>query len=207
MRSALLELVIPSVCPGCDLPRREGEPLLCDLCRRSLIPLYEVARIPTALAYEGTGARLTQRFKFDGRKDALAVLLEPLLERAKDFDVDGVVPVSRHLVRVRELGFDPVYELARAFAARAQLPFWPRVLHRTRPTPPQTGLKPPERRANVRGSFSARRRALRGRKVLLLDDVATTGSTLREAAQALRRQAGARRVVRLALAGTPNRAL
>ena len=78
-----------------------------------------------------------------------------------------------------------------------------RVLWRAHPVRPQTGLSPAERRANVRGSFAAARGALRGRRVLLLDDVATTGATLREAARVLRTRAGARAIVLAAAAGTP----
>lgn len=157
----------------------------------------------TALAYEGTAARLVQRFKFERRLDALEVLLEPLVARVAGLRADGVVPVPRHPRRVRELRSDPAFDLARALARRARLPLWSRALHRTRPTPPQTDLPPPERRANVRGSFGAAAGSLAGLRVLLVDDVATTGATLAEATRVLRARSRARAVVRVALAGTP----
>lgn len=204
MRFALLELLIPSVCPGCDTARREGEPLLCPKCRRALAPLHSLRGIRTALAYERMGARLIQRFKFDGRRDALRVLLPTLVERARGLNAEGIVPVPRHLTRVRELGSDPVYELGRALARELGRPLWAGCLRRSRATQPQTGLGPRERRANVAGSFSARPRGLQGRRVLLVDDVTTTGATLREAAKVLRRDTRVRWVIPLALAGTPN---
>ncbi len=203
MRSALLELLAPSVCPACDLPRRPGTARLCSRCRLRLAPLRELRGVHTALAYDETGARLVQRFKFDGRRDALHVLLEPLVERVRELRVDSIVPVPRHLQRVRELGRDPVYELARALGKRTGMPLRAGVLRRTRPTPPQTGLSPRARRTNVAGSFAAQPGALRGRRTLLLDDVITTGATLAAAAAELRRTAEPRLLVPLALAGTP----
>lgn len=203
MLTELLELLIPSVCPGCDRPRREGQPLLCAGCQRELEPLAELQGVPTVLAYRGRAARLVRRFKFDGRRDALAVLVPPLTARVEGLEIDGIVPVPRHRSRVAELGADPVYELARRLSAQLGLPLCHRVLRRSRPTPPQTGLSPAERRRNVLGSFEARERSLRARSVLLLDDVTTTGSTLAEAARVLREFTAARRVLPLALAGTP----
>jgi len=203
MRSSLLELLAPSVCPACDVARSPGTPQLCGRCRLELSPLRELRGIPTALAYDATGARLVQRFKFEARRDALCVLLEPLVERVRELQVDGVVPVPRHAHRVRELGLDPVHELARALTRRLGLPLLTDVLRRSRPTTAQTGLSPSARRRNVAGSFVARHGALRGRRVLLLDDVITTGATLGAAAGELRRRARPRALVPLALAGTP----
>ena len=168
-----------------------------------LAPLRRLRGVRTVLAYDGTGAQLIQRFKFDGRRDALCVLLEPLIERVAELRVDSLVPVPRHPARVRELGRDPVYELARALGRRTGLPLPRGVLRRTRATPPQTDLSPRDRRTNVAGSFAARPGALCGRRTLLLDDVITTGATLAAAASELRRTAKPRTLLPLALAGTP----
>ena len=202
MRAALLELIVPSVCPGCDEPRAEGRPLLCAACAAALVLLPGLRAAHTAIAYEGKGAELLRRFKFEHRRDALRVLLDFLVERVRGQQFEGVVPVPRHPGRVRELGVDPTFELGRDLARRTGQPLWDGVLGRSRPPPTQTGLGPADRRRNVRGSFRARRAALRGRSVLLLDDVTTTGATLDEAAVTLREEAGARRVLRVALAGT-----
>jgi predicted amidophosphoribosyltransferase len=169
--------------------------------------LRELRGVPTAIAYEGTGARLVQRFKFEGRRDALEVLLAGLLERARELTgelrIDGIVPVPRHPRRVRELGADPVHQLGLALAAGLGLPLLARALRRTRWTPPQTDLSPAERCSNVAGSFVARPGSLIGRRALLLDDVTTTGATLAAARRELRHRACARTVAALALAGTP----
>jgi len=159
--------------------------------------------VHTAIAYAGTGEQLIRRYKFDSRLDALAVLLEPLQRRLQALPPGPLVPVPRHPSRVRQQAADPVHRLARALARRSGRELCDRVLWRARPAPPQSGLGAAERTRNVLGSFAARAGALRGREVLLLDDVTTTGATLREAARTLREQAGARRVHRAALAGTP----
>jgi ComF family protein len=172
-----------------------------------LLPLRELRGIATALAYQGTGARLVQRFKFEGRRDALEVLLAALLERAlglvADLRVDGIVPVPRHRRRVLELGADPVHALGAALSSGLGVPLFSRSLRRTRVTPPQTGLSPAERLRNVAGSFGARGGSLIAQRILLLDDVITTGATLAVAGRELRTHAGARSVIPLALAGTP----
>jgi len=200
--AALLELLIPSVCPACDAPRRPGETLLCARCAAELTPLARLGAAHTALAYRGAALLLLRRFKYEGRRDALAVLLEPLVARLCALEVDAIVPVPRHPERVRELRADPVHLLARSAARRIGVPLRDDVLRRTRPTPPQTSLALEERRRSPRGSFAARPGALHGRSVLLLDDVTTSGATLEAAARALRLDAGARRVECAALAGT-----
>jgi ComF family protein len=200
---ALLELVVPSVCPACDRPRAAGDTLLCRDCARSLRRLERVRAVHTALAYEGTGMELLRRFKFEGRKDALEVLAAALAARARALPFDAIVPIPRHLARLRSEGAEPTYLLARALGRALDLPVLDRALARTRPTPPQTGLSAAARRANVAGSFRAPAGALARRRVLLLDDVTTTGATLIEAARCLRAASGARRIVLAAAAGTP----
>lgn len=206
MRAELLELIAPSVCPACDTPRAPGQELLCVACAAGLQRWPRLRAVRTALAYEGTAALLLRRYKFDARGDALPILLEPLVERVRELRFDAVVSVPRHRRRIREQGADPVYDLGRALARACARPHHGRVLTRTRATPPQTDLSTEARRRNVRDSFAARPAALRGRSVLLLDDITTTGATLLEAARALRR-ARPRRVFRVALAATPPHAL
>ena len=199
---SLLELLVPSVCPACDRTRAAGELLLCPACAPGLRALSELGRVATAVAYERTGLVLLRRFKFEDRRDALRVLLEPLTARVRTLPADGIVAVPRHRRRLREQGSDPVWTLARALARRTGLEHLRGALCRTRPAPPQAGLRPEERRRNVLGSFRARG-DLRGRRILLLDDVTTTGSTLLEAARELRRGARPRQVIPVAVAGTP----
>lgn len=200
MRAALLELLAPSVCPVCDRARPAGEPLLCPAAACAPDPLLWLGGVRTAFAYEGAGLELVRRFKFEGRRDALDVICALLFARIERLPFDVIVPVPRHRKRVRSLGADPVYELARALARATRRPLMAGVLRRSRPTLPQTGLSVGSRRRNVAGSFAASR-ALPDR-VLLLDDVATTGATLAQAARTLR-ASGATRLLQVAAAGTP----
>ncbi len=165
--------------------------------------LPRLRAVHTAIAYEGTGLELVRRFKFDRRRDARELLVAWLLARMRALAFDVIVPLPRHVARVRSEGCDPVHELAKQLARNTGAPLVERALRRARPTPPQTGLSIAGRRANVAGSFAAEPGRLAGRRVLLLDDVATTGATLAEAARALRRTSGAKRIILAAVAGTP----
>ncbi len=202
MLRGLLELVAPSVCPACDAVRVEGAPLLCETCDGGLEALARLGRVRTAFTYRGTALRLIQRLKFESRRDALDVLVPALALRIARLPVDVLVPVPRHWTRIRREGCDPVHDLARALARQSGVPLFGRVLRRARAVPPQTGLGLALRAENVRGSFRAAPRALRGMRVLLFDDVTTTGATLLEAERALA-PAEPRRVVPVAVCGTP----
>ncbi len=113
---------------------------------------------------------------------------------------DLVVPVPLHPRRLRARGFNPATLMARSLARHFRVRLDPVALRRVRDTPSQTHLDRRARRRNVSGAFVARERV--PPRVWLVDDVVTTGSTLGEAARALRR-AGARSVVGVCAARTP----
>ena len=200
---ALFELVVPSVCPACDAPRRPREPLLCAFCDRGVRRLLRLRAVHTAIAYEGTGLELVRRAKFEHRRDARALLSAWLAERVRGLRFDAIVPLPRHVVRVRAEGCDPVHALAAELGREFGVPVRDGALQRARLTPPQTGLSTGARRRNVAGSFAVEAGALEGLRVLLVDDVATTGATLAEAARTLRGESGASGIVLAAVAGTP----
>jgi ComF family protein len=117
---------------------------------------------------------------------------------------DLVVPVPLHWRRRLARGYNQAAAIARPLACRLGLPA-AEALARCRPTPPQTALPRPARRHNPRGAFAVparHRRRLAGRRVLLVDDVVTTGATLDAAARALL-AAGAAEVHAVAVARTP----
>ena len=103
---------------------------------------------------------------------------------------------------MRERGYNQALELAKPLARALGIPLDRDLLTRTRATPAQTGLDAAARRRNLRGAFSLTATRTLPEHVVLLDDVMTTGATLRECAQALRR-AGAARVDVWALARAP----
>jgi ComF family protein len=112
--------------------------------------------------------------------------------------IDLLVPVPLHPQRQQARGYNQAELLARAFGASVALPVETAWLHRVRDTRQQVGLGPRERHANVTDAFYAED-ALAGRVLLLIDDVCTTGATLRACAAAAH-TAGAQAVYALTLA-------
>ncbi len=183
----------------------------CGACRR-LQPPFSLLR--AAWSYDGPMAAVVRGLKFR-RLDYLgAHLARDLREvapgRGEAFDL--VVPVPLHWRRRWVRGYNQAERIARPLGRLLGVPC-AELLRRRRATRPQTGLVREERLANPRGAFALRggrgrpvpsraRRRLEGGRVLLVDDVVTTGATLRAVAEVLR-QAGAREVVALAAARTP----
>ncbi|MFC2023639.1 ComF family protein [Chloroflexota bacterium] len=106
--------------------------------------------------------------------------------RPVGFEPDVIVPVALHPSRESARGYNQAAFLARELSDRLGPPIVPDVLERVKDTIPQVGLGSQERQQNVRGAFVCKRGELMGRRVLLVDDVCTTGSTLEAAASALR---------------------
>ena len=129
-------------------------------------------------------------------------MTEGCQEFLAEFDVDLMVPVPLHPKRLRWRGFNQSLLLARQVSRRYDVPVDPFVLERRRETVAQTQLTEEERRQNVRGAFEADpKKSLKGRRVLLVDDVYTSGATVNECSRVLMR-AGAREVTVLTLART-----
>jgi ComF family protein len=138
----------------------------------------------------------------------LSALAEPLGDLLADFWIqaperaDAVVPVPLHAARQRERGYNQAALLAHRVGRRAGAPVHPNALRRVRATAVQMSLNASDRKTNVAGAFECADQAMRGKQVLLIDDVCTTGATLDACAVALR-SAGAASVRGLALARTP----
>src|SRR5690606_11591868 len=126
-----------------------------------------------------------RRFKFSRRADLARVLARRLPWPCPGAAAAlSVVPVSLHYTRLVERGFNPSGLLARELCRRVGARFAPELLERSRATPQQSRLPARERQSNVHGAFRAHPAAA-GRRVVLLDDVLTTGATARACCQAL----------------------
>ena len=207
--SGVLDLLAPPNCPGCSLPvaaLRSGAGF-CAACG-PLVALAPHAWQPpaanaAALAFQGPVADAIRRFKYGGRLSIGKPLGELLATAALPLagSVDSVVPVPLHPRKLRERGWNPSLLLARPVARALGVALRPHWLVRARETRVQAGLCRADRQRNVAGAFRARP-VSSGERVLLIDDVRTTGATLDEAARTLR-EAGCS-VTTLALAWAPD---
>jgi ComF family protein len=208
---ATIEPVPAPWCAGCG--RTVALPGLCGECRAEPPALCGVR---SAGLLAGPLRKAVHRLKYRGGSNLGPALAALLVGPARHLlpDVRGsrsrlaagelVVPVPLHAQRRRERGYNQSQALAAPLARVLGLECAPEAALRVRPTLPQVGLSRAERRLNVRGAFAASG-LVRGRTVLLVDDVATTGSTLGAAAAACR-DAGAACVVAVTLAREGERA-
>jgi ComF family protein len=167
-------------------------------CRRCREREFAFRRAVAALRYGAAVRAVILAIKFERRREAIPLLAGPMaaaLREAKlDRRVDVVVAVPLHPLRRYHRGFDQSECLAAALAARLALPHVEGALLRHRFTSPQSLRRRRERSAALDGAYVAlRRRRIRGKTVLLVDDVMTSGATADAAARALLR-GGARRV-------------
>ncbi len=207
----LLDLVFPPRCAGC---RARGA-LLCATCRAACRPVPAAANAAAHSALGSPYLRSTAGvFRFDGPLRQAVHMLKyrrrrrvarPLGRLMADYvarsglEIDAIVPVPLHRDRLRERGFNQAALLAAALAERLGVPIEEHGLRRLRSTGQQAGLGRQARLHNVDGAFGWVAATPPPARVLLVDDVLTTGATIAAAAQALC-EAGAVSVDALALA-------
>ena len=192
----MLDLIAPRTCVACDqrldvLDIAPGaERGFCAACGPLLEPIQDG---PAAYEYGGPLADAVQRFKYGGREDvgaSLGRLVTPLASRHRG-QVDAVVPVPLHPRRRARRGFNQAAQLAAPLASALGVPMKRRWMRRVRDTPAQAKLGFAARATNLDDAFAAR--GVAGARILLFDDVLTTGATL-NAARATLERAGAARV-------------
>jgi len=223
----VLSLLFPPRCEVCGLLQ---EPVVCDrclahfqrvtepYCRQCGLPFDPLAKAAThcpdcredpppfdaaraAGRYGGALRRAIHLFKYDGVRAMAGPLGQFTLETVElPFPIDCLCPVPLHPKREAMRGFNQSRLLADALGAGWGTPVEAGMLERVQNTPPQMSLPAGERRQNIRGAFTVTGNAA-GRAIGLVDDVFTTGSTLRECSLMLKR-AGAARVLVISVART-----
>ena len=203
-------------CPACykDLPFIKKSCLLCalplpsdsghwqELCvscqKKPPPPDYTFA----ALHYRAPLRRALHELKFRRQLRYARALgniwLQSLLTDSRGFAgeedrPDLLLPVPLHPVKLGQRGFNPSYELARPLAEFLKVPLAVQTSRRIKNTEPQLKLSPSQRRRNLKGAFEVNPKDVRGKYVVILDDVITSGATVYELARTLRRK-GARRI-------------
>lgn len=191
--TAVLDVVYPPRCLLCD---EYAEPF-CLACRATITPMESETAPPaglTGVACVGLheealrSAVLNLKFRREvALARPLAELLALELERQRPvWRPDALVPAPMHWMRAWERGLNHTDLLARSLGRVTELPVLA-VLRRSRKAPPQVGLEAEERKRNLRGAIAMDDRAnVRGLRLVVLDDVRTTGSTLSECAATLR---------------------
>ncbi len=183
-----LPVIKTPLCSICGIPfNGSGDDHPCGSCLASPPP-YRAAR--AALRYEGACRELLHRFKYQQRshlRRPLGLLTAELLAPfATAWQPDLLIPVPLHQKRLQKRGFNQAVLLAELLSRQWQIPLLRQGLARTRLTTPQVELDRAQRCTNLRGAFTAPcPAAIAGKRVMLVDDVFTTGSTLAESARTL----------------------
>ncbi|MCK9432406.1 MAG: ComF family protein [Candidatus Omnitrophica bacterium] len=207
------------VCPACREKIEENLPPFCSRCGRHL-PAEAVKKntCPHCLdmefyfdrafspcVYTGTVKKLIREFKYSG-KDYLGRMLGEMMNdfirqyRLPVEHLDFIIPLPLHRSRLREREFNQAEVLSRIISGQAGIKILERAIIRMRPTGTQTELDLRKRRLNMEGSFRViLPEEIRGKNILLVDDVLTSGATSNEAAKALK-ESGARKVILFTLA-------
>ncbi len=195
-----LALLFPRLCVSCSAPLRQ-EQTVCDSCLKNLVPVdpadlhlqddvkAAVDGIRSAFWFDDVMQELIHLLKYRGHRRLgvrLAVAAHGVLnEKIAWHTYDALVPVPLHRRKQRERGYNQALLLAAGLAGLVGLPVMDRLVVRHRWTRSQTGLTRDQRLANVAGSFRTTRRC-DGQKILLLDDVLTSGATVAACAAALK---------------------
>ena len=195
----LLAHIRGGMCPECEKTSVKLSTDICGKCGRVLANEAEFCdtcirserafvRARSCYVYEGAPKKFVYRLKFGGRRYLAAFIAEAMVDRYLDcgFECDCVVAVPLSVKRKRKRGYNQAELIAEELSSRLKLPLIDGALVKTKENKPQTKLKRREREENVRGVYEVTSpEAFKGRRVLVVDDVMTTGATLGEVSRVL----------------------
>lgn len=202
----LIDIILPRFCPSCKTRLTPGAPFICENCL-SNIKKADSHRIELEFEKKFSGSRIisgfTSQYIFErgkelqqivhslkyGKKFLLGVFLggllgETIMKEFSQYGINAVVPVPLHHLKKAEREFNQSLYIARGIHKSTGIKVSSRILKRVRYTESQTTMNLTERDENIRGAFISRKK-LNGENLLIVDDVITTGSTIRECGRVL----------------------
>ena len=180
----VLNIMYPAKCSVCKVFSNE---IVCGKCMSDIDYICRIENGAYCVAaYIGTMKKAVKSFKFRKKKELGDVLGMIISGRLPSMNADIIIPVPLHRTRMKERGFNQSELLALSLSRCKGLPVIADALIRVRETRPQFELHKYERENNVRGAFEVTNRAaIQGKRILLLDDICTTGSTIKECTKTL----------------------
>jgi ComF family protein len=216
----VLDFLFPRTCVRCKAPLSSSETFLCSQCFSELVPADSsllaseyfgkfgsekiVNDFFALFVFEKDTAiqSLIHALKYEFKFKVGLYLGEQIGERGRDkinsWRADFIVPIPLHRVKKAERGYNQSFYLAKGVSKVSGIKVSSRILRRKKFTISQTQLSRTERQANVLNAFEVKARHLEGKRIILIDDVITTGSTVSEAARVLK-NAGATEVFALSV--------
>jgi len=195
---SLIDILERQYCPFCPQPKVVIDGKTCNFCKRSksLNGLYCAASYNNFII-----KKLINQFKYEPyikelSKPLFSLIVAHLinLDKVKNFQDYIFVPIPLHKKKLKKRGFNQASEIAKELSRILKIPFFDDILIKIKQTPAQMELKKEEREKNIKGIFLCQKpEIIQRKKILLVDDVFTTGSTMEESALTLKR-AGAKEV-------------
>jgi len=204
----ILDFFLPRFCPGCNKKLSAEENAVCDSCLRS-IPIVDDKRIQIEFDKNFKSTRIINEFysKYIFQADSslqhiihalkynrqfkLGIFLGQILGeelKSRGWEIDIIIPVPIHHLRKAERGYNQSDYIAKGLGNSLNITFSNKYISRIRHTPSQTGLNQKERAQNVSNAFKVKNaKKIKGKNILLVDDVCTTGATLLECGIVLRK--------------------
>ena len=202
MLRAITDFLFPPICLACK--RALSENLLCDACWSEITDLvifnfdyFHGFKVYSLFKYSGKVEELIKNLKYSGFREVIKLFSNHLANLVSNEDFDVITPVPLHPARVRERGFSQTLEMAKILSLRLGKPIREYIFrHSYRKI--QSFLPYDERAKNLKGAYSFLK-PIPGERILLVDDVITSGYTFYECARTLI-EAGAEEVIGLTLA-------